>query len=355
MNSFLITQHEPRSLIDWFAKRDQIDLNPGFQRRSSLWGRNKQIKLIDTILNGYDVPKLYLADYRSYGSSNRETDKDYAVIDGKQRLEAIFRFFKNELILEKRDCRIADDPSIDVDKLTYAALQRLYPHLAARAEKYELTVMSVVSNDKQRIRDMFVRLNFGVPVNGAERRNAMLGIVPELIHEIAKHEFFTTKIRFNIARMAEYNVAAKLLLIEVRGKFVDTKAKNLDDLVIEGEARNITPFQDAKNRCVQILDVLTQVFYGRDPLLSAGGSVPLYYWLARSRRDVALRLRPFLDGFTKDVRRNLELLRDNPPAANPELSKYYTMGRTTNDQASLEGRFRILDERFQAFLKENEV
>ena len=53
----------------------------------------------------------------------------------------------------------------------------------------------------------------------------MQGVVPTLIDGIARHKFFMSRIRFTTKRKQEYNAAAEVLLIEFRGKFVDTKSE----------------------------------------------------------------------------------------------------------------------------------
>jgi len=51
-----------RTLLEWYRDRDKIDLDPSYQRRGDLWPLwNKQL-LINSILNRYDIPKIYVAD-----------------------------------------------------------------------------------------------------------------------------------------------------------------------------------------------------------------------------------------------------------------------------------------------------
>jgi hypothetical protein len=87
------------------------------------------------------------------------------------------------------------------------------------------------------------------------------------------------------------------------------------------------------------------IFHDKDELLATTGQIPVYYWLVREHPDATPRLRAFLKTFVDEVRANLEILKEDPDKANPTLSNYYTMSRTTNDQASLVGRYRILEQR----------
>jgi hypothetical protein len=345
---FKVIPHEPKSLSWWFEQRVKIDMTPTYQRRSDLWNKSKQAFLIDSIINDYDMPKFYLADFNYANTRLNKKKKPYAVIDGKQRFQAINAFFSDQLPLNS-DFVYASDPSLRLAGLSYVAIKLTYPEVAEKIEKHIPAIMSVISDEESKIRQLFVRLNIGISANGAERRNAMDGIVPDLIRSLAGHQFFTSKIKFNVSRMAEFNVVGKLLLIEHRHKFVDTKAGNLDALVREGEKGFKTKFKNSKTRVEQVLQSMMAVFNDSDPLLSSGGSIPLYYWLVKHNKARKDAIRPFLEAFVAEVQANQRLVREHPDAGDSELSAYYTMGRTTNDQASLEGRYRILEKRFSRF------
>lgn len=346
---FKVRPHEPKPLIWWFDQRERIDMEPKYQRRSNLWSVRKQAFLIDSILNDYDMPKLYLADFTYVSTKLNVKKKPYAVVDGKQRLQAFYSFFRGSLSLNNNFLYLAE-PSLQLAGLTYLDLKKKYPRVAEKAEKHIPAVMSVVTDDEGKIRQLFVRLNAGIAANSAERRNAMDGIVPDLIRTLAKHKFFKSNIKFNVVRMGEFNVAAKLLLIEHRGKFVDTKATNLDGLVKEGEV-DIGGLRHSKRTAAEILDLMATIFRDRDPLLTSGGHIPLYYWLVKHNISKKASIRAFLEAFVRLIQENQKIINEDPKAGDPELSNYYTMGRTTNDQGSLTGRYDIIERRFNAFLK----
>src|SRR5204862_210444 len=81
---------------------------------------------------------------------------------------------------------------------------------------------------------------------GAERRNAMRGPIPKLIRKLALHKFFRSRISFDTRRMQEYNTVAKILLIESKGRFVDTKARNLDTFVKDSARDDIASFKEVR-------------------------------------------------------------------------------------------------------------
>lgn len=348
---FKVKAHEPRPLKWWYEQRDLIDMEPKYQRRSNLWGDAKKAFLIDSILNDYDMPKLYLADFTYVSTKLNEKKKTYAVIDGKQRLQAFYAFFKGTLPLN-RDFVYLAEPSLSLAGMTYLDLQLKYPTIAEKIDTHVPAIMSVVGDDDSKIRQLFVRLNVGIAANSAEKRNAMDGIVPDLIRTVANHTFFKSRIKFSVLRMAEFNVAAKLLLIEHRGKFVDTKASNLDGLVREGQKGDASKFRKSKGKVAEVLTIMTAIFKESDPLLSSAGPIPLYYWLVKHNMSAQASIRPFLERFVKQLQENQKIIKDDPHAGDPELSNYYTMGRTTNDQGSLVGRYKTLQKRFRRFKRQ---
>src|SRR5690606_13275367 len=196
MNYFKVEQHESLSLRRWAALNEEglLDLSPSYQRRGNLWSDWKKAHLIDTVLNNFDVPKLYVADFTKASGSNLNTSKKpYSIVDGKQRFGAFFGFFKDEFPLNMSFV-LDENPKLNLAGLVFSDLKRKHPSIAARLENYTPTVMSIVTNDDLKITELFTRLNSGVSANAAERRNAMPGPASEIIRLITASRFFMHKI-----------------------------------------------------------------------------------------------------------------------------------------------------------------
>lgn len=84
-------QKDKKALDKLYRRRSRYDLQPDYQREK-VWREEKAQKLLDTIFKKWDVPKIYL---------NVVNEENFEVIDGQQRLNAIFRFYSNELPLPK--------------------------------------------------------------------------------------------------------------------------------------------------------------------------------------------------------------------------------------------------------------
>ncbi|MEI2276068.1 DUF262 domain-containing protein [Paenarthrobacter ilicis] len=337
-----------------------IDFKPPYQRRGGLWSREDKQFLIDSILNQYDIPKLYIADFTFGPSPLNIKSKQYAVIDGKQRFESILDFIDGNIVLSK-DFTLAMDPSLDLAGLGYRDLRANYPKVASRFDNFNLTVMSVVTDEEGKINELFVRLNRNKTLTGPEIRNAMRGHVPQMIRDLASNEFFKSRIKFASKRGQDLDAAAKMLLVEFRGRLVETKKATLDNLVEEGRNAEadiadstVQDFERAAGRVRAVLRRMNDIFVPGDPLLGTQGVVVPYYWFIKKSSEENLHLiRTFLVQFEADRAKNREIAKDPDQAdrVNHVLSRYDQLNRSINDVGSLEGRVEILNSMFRAWSK----
>ncbi|HZW94983.1 MAG TPA: DUF262 domain-containing protein [Candidatus Eremiobacteraceae bacterium] len=349
---FKVEQMEPHTLTWWRNRQDKIDMDPPYQRRGRLWSDTDKAYLIDSILNGFDVPKIYMADF-TWGDSPLNRQKlPYAIIDGKQRMEAIFEFIKGKIVLNS-DFEYLEDPSLALGGLGYQDLKKRYPEVAEKFDEYNPLVMRVVARSELPITELFVRLNRSKPLTGAEIRNAMSGPAPEIFRQIAKHEVFTENVSFTVKRGQDLNAAAKILYFEFAGFPGETKKSSLDQLVTVA-AKDRKGLELAARKVVDVLDSMSEIFLPRDKLLGSAGIFPVYYWFVRSRNGNDFPfIREFLVRFEEDRRTNRELSANSPNSADvdQELLRYDSLNRSTDDIRSHEGRFQILTKRFDKFLR----
>lgn len=346
--SFIVKRMEARALTWWRARKDKIDMNPPYQRRGRLWSQADKAYLVDSILNEYDVPKIYIADFTWGDSPLNEKRLPYAIIDGKQRFEAIFDFFEGKLVLNE-DFIWLNNPDLKMGGLSYQDIQSQYFEAAEIFDNFNLSIMSVYADSEGPITELFVRLNRSKPLTGAEIRNAMSGPTPGLIREIAKHSFFTENIRFTVSRAQDLNSAAKLLMIEYYGELRETKKRNLDLFAKSVSDKDKNQLELAARRTIDILDDLSEIFLPHDNLLSAAGIIPVYYWLVRELAASHYpRVRKFINEFERDRRHNRRVRENllNDDEVDQKMLRYDQFNRSTNDLSSHIGRFEILYDRF---------
>jgi len=150
-----------QDLVNLYEKK-HLNLNPGFQR-DSVWTTTDRKKLIDSILRNYPLPSIFL--YKREDSGHYI----YDVIDGKQRIETIFRFMG--LIRGDRFSTISQlTPDVEKETINWKSLcKKKFQH---RLTGYKLQAIEV-SGELSDIIDVFVRINStGKALSPAEKRHA---------------------------------------------------------------------------------------------------------------------------------------------------------------------------------------
>lgn len=231
MNDFQLSSLRNASVWGLYRLKDRVEMNPLYQREGDIWSLDKRQLLIDIIVNQFDVPKIYLHKFPQAMERDGKT-YEYAVIDGKQRLTAIWAFIDGGFALASDFAYLKSEGNgitVTAGGLTYADLARKYPDVKTDFDSYALDVVCIETDDPELIEDLFSRLNEAVPLSAPEKRNALPGPLPSAVRTLSRHEFFTVKLPFSNRRYRHYDLAAKMLLIEHRNDISDTKKAYLDD------------------------------------------------------------------------------------------------------------------------------
>lgn len=197
--------------ISWFLdmmKREQIDLEPPYQRRS-VWSMNDKRFFIDTILNDYPAPPVFL--HKQVDDSGHPI---YCVVDGKQRLNAIVEFTENkiEIPADFSDADLQNKRWDDLDKDT-----------KVRYWNYVLIVEMISDVDENSIRDIFDRINRNSrQLTPQEMRHARFGgwFIKFVENESEKAEWkeFGIYTKATYRRMADIQFISELCAIILRHK-----------------------------------------------------------------------------------------------------------------------------------------
>jgi len=333
-----------------------VDLNPPYQREGGVWNRETCRTLIDSIINGLDVPKLYFEVATSRRTSPDGTTYRYAVIDGKQRLEAVIDFCTGDLSLSN-DFLYFEDQTVVAAGLTLAQLQTQYPFLADRFFDFRLDIVSVTTDSGDLIEEMFQRLNASTALNAAERRNALAGPTKEAANHLADHELLKSRSPIKSARYKYRELGAKFLAIEhqlaARSKIADTKADTLYALFVATRqnppgtppAMPASEMATYKARAAETLGRMASVFKSDDELLASIGTVVVYYIVFRDAAAASLITRTKLSNFEKLRREASRMAEDDQNygrSANARLREYNVFVQSTNDGRALERRAEIL-------------
>lgn len=334
------------------AEKDEINTSPEYQREGEIWTKEKKQLLVDSILNDFDIPKIYFHALSSKQKKKQGNKYTYAIIDGRQRLETIWGFFEGDFALAANFDYLEDVKGVKACGMTYGDLAKHYPKLKVRFDSFNLPIVIVETEDIDLIEEMFSRLNEAVPLNAAEKRNAIGGKMAAVIRRVSSHTFFSTKVSFGNKRYQHREVAAKLLFVEQslrdNQKIIDTKKPYLDSMVKSCKEGKIREVSALEREVASILDFLFAVFEDSDALLRTQTPVPIYYLVAKDAVEMKKENkfnRQKLNEFYRALAANREDAASDIATANYEMLEYDRMTQQgSNDSASIRERVRILKE-----------
>jgi hypothetical protein len=256
-------KRDPYPIFTLCELKDHIDTNPDYQRPPVWPLPNKQL-LIDTVFRNLDIPKFYW----------KEIDEDhFEVIDGQQRIRAIWEFYDNKFKLAK------DADPVDGEEIKDKYYKDLSPKMKKKFTMYPIDVVTVYdSKNEDEIREMFLRLQNGVTLKSQEKRNAMGGHMRDFVINCSKHKFFAEKVGFQDLRLAHQLVAAQMILLELNDGPTDIRNKNLNNMYKDQKEFNASS-PEAK-KVLRTLDYLNKIFKENTPELKPYYAITLYLMIS---------------------------------------------------------------------------
>lgn len=196
------------SLLYQLYKQNQLTLAPEFQR-NSVWPASAKAYLIDSIVQNKPIPILFF----QRAVSPQTGRFAYAVIDGQQRLRAIFDYLEDRFPLSESD-----------RKTSYfnKRFSSLEEELKDRILNYDFVVSELTGYNEDDIRDLFVRMNrYVVKLSPQELRHARAkGAFKDFVERLARWPFWTQHSVFSdlqTRRMKPVEFAAELVILIVEG------------------------------------------------------------------------------------------------------------------------------------------
>lgn len=210
---------------------------PEYQREKRLWNETDKRNLIDSILRGIDIPKLYF--YK-----NPDT-KTYEVIDGQQRLWAIWDFYDGLYKLNSGQ--------------TFAKLRS--------SEKMQITncklqITEITDADEEDLRLLFLRLQLGLLLNTGEKLHALTGVVKDFVFKkMYKHHFIGNTVNISKRRFSKETLCAQICINSYHkaksNTFFRTRFNDLEDFFMAGKDPKAKELDFLNNRFASILSTLS--------------------------------------------------------------------------------------------------
>lgn len=325
--------------------RNRINTNPDFQR-PAVWGLAQKQLLIDSILRDYDIPKLY---WRKTGAK----PDTYAVVDGQQRLRAVWEFFDGIFKLPK------DADPIDENKVTGLGYEDLPDDLRLKFDVYPLDIIVLDETGEDEVREMFLRLQNGTTLKAQEKRNAYPGKMRDFVKSLVQNPFFT-KVGFANSRYTYDLVAAQITFLELNGGSANVKNADLNRMYRENN--EFDPKGKEAKAVLHNLSILNDVFSEKTPELERYNVVSLYCIIAELDRQYVLsEIKDKISEWFMDFESKRRTQEETPEdQADPEWMAYKEkISHSTDSEDSIRWRMefmlRNLLEHFPALsLKDNQ-
>lgn len=264
MKAFDVRAYAISDFTEWY-RDGKLDLSPDFQRRS-VWSSSAKAFLADTIIRGKPFPKIILMQQYKDGKLLR------VVVDGQQRLRAIFDFVSDGI-------RVSKAHSKEYAGLTFSQLPE---NVRDDFMQYEVGCDVLNAAPLEELLDIFARINrYTVKLNAQEMRNALYsGFFKSAAYEIGYHyleHWLSAGIltHTSVNRMAEAELASDLLgcfLVQIQSsKSIETTYKKFEDE--EGDIPN------AVERLKEAVVAVGKIYNADELKTSAWSSKHLYFSL----------------------------------------------------------------------------
>lgn len=251
--------------LKWLDEQSKLTLDPRYQR-GSVWTRSQKQLLIDSLLQGIDIPKLYFRELIRQDNESAE----FEVVDGQQRLRAIFEYM-DDIYPMPRDADSAFGFAIAGRRWTDLDID-VQMHL--RNVPLDIVELSVDYTDDD-IEEIFLRLQNGTPLNAPEKRRAIAGNMRNVVADLANHRVFGL-CEFQDRRFAYEDAVAKILHMLLFGNITDIRPTSLKRTYESN--RDLTVESKEPRRLLRAFNFISQAFRGQpNPSLKKYAVITLGY------------------------------------------------------------------------------
>ncbi len=176
--------------VSTMLKNEKIDLNHEVQR-GVVWSKEQKTLFIDSIIEGYDIPKLYAK--RVTDDSGKKGSSVYGILDGKQRITTVKQFRADEFAL----ALLPPITYFDESENKNVTIDISGKHFSELPSGLQDIINSVTFNivyydnlTREEERELFKRLNNGKPLSAKNRSLASCKNLDDLL-EAGEHELFS--------------------------------------------------------------------------------------------------------------------------------------------------------------------
>lgn len=214
-----------------YRNREIYEDYPPFQREK-VWSITMKRNLIDSILRGFYIPAILL-----YRRSEFMLGKRYWVIDGQQRLTAIFEFMEDKFATSK--VKRSDEPHykpVGAD-MRYSQFPQ---ELRERFESFTLHFRIIEDVDPAILGIMYRRLQNQVSLTGAEKLFSYTSKATEQAVALVDHPLWSQIYVGKTNRKNTFQACLYIIMLELMGGYANLTTPRLKDLAVGDKDSQIT-------------------------------------------------------------------------------------------------------------------
>lgn len=211
-------------------------------QRGEVWDTWRKQALIDSLLRGIKLPKLYFAKVGK--------GKHYEVVDGQQRISTIRDFLDGKFSLSALTMQIFN--------LQSGRFGDLPARLAKKIMAFVLEVDEISEAERGEKTEYFQRLQQGMPLAAREKLNAVPSGIADYARNLTEHPFFQQRVDFKDTRSAYFDVTSKAVAIAIDGLTTSMRFKNM--LALFERQSGFSPASRIARNLDATLDFLERAF-----------------------------------------------------------------------------------------------
>ena len=264
-------------LID-FQKKQVLRVNHEYQR-GLRWTDMQKRMFIDSIFRGYSIPAFYF--HKKTVSSGPIKNTFFDIVDGQQRVDAIYGFSEGEFALlnPSEDSSFRFPNFVKNESCPWGGMRfsELSDVLKNKFIEQKLVVYEIKTTNENYIRDLFIRLQGGTPLTPQDKRDSWPGNFTEYVLKVGGKtgvaKWFGFPLFTEVAKVSNESrrrqLTAQVFMLfwtkKNELKFCDIKSANLDDFYhahVDFDENN-----DDTKRFEKVCKVLYDAFNGKPKIV----------------------------------------------------------------------------------------
>lgn len=331
--------------IAWFKQtyeHKELDMKPPFQR-NPVWVTRQKSFLIDTILNKYPIPEIYMQE-----TADEMGNVKYIIVDGQQRIRSVLDFIDGKFSMDEKES--PDFYGTDFNGLTIEQKKAFF--------QYNFVVRILPDVNDVELRAIFQRLNKNVvALNKQELRQATYsGPFIRLMNTISDKEVFSKIGLFtpnDVRRMLDVEYISELTIALLNG--IQNKKDKLENYYQLYE-EDFSQEEDVKEIYDVVLGELQKILPNisssrwskKTDFYSLFLVFANHFDILPLSKDSRVKARDVLTAFGESIKRRMTITKDDNSDFSENVENYAKGLRATTDLSSRKYRHMALEKELES-------